>query len=105
MAKNAVLDVGTRKLVTTEEDQEHMNYPEDLVSTGNLSPQDSHDLQEIQETQETREPTAMTKVGHTISTFQQNYVLHMEKVFSIVRQRYGLSSTDQMKNLDANTAT
>ena len=33
-----------------------------------------------------------------------NYVLHMEKVFSIVRQRYGLSPMDQMKNLDVNTA-
>ena len=31
-----------------------------------------------------------------------NYV---EKVFSIVRQRYCLSPTDQMKNLDVNTAT
>ena len=32
-----------------------------------------------------------------------NYVLHMEKVFSIVRQRHGLSPTDQMKDLDVNT--
>ena len=28
----------------------------------------------------------------------------MEKVFSIVRQRYGRSPTDQMKDLDVNTA-
>ena len=28
----------------------------------------------------------------------------MEKVFSIVRQRYGLSPTDQMKDLQVNTA-
>ena len=28
----------------------------------------------------------------------------MEKVFSIVRQRYGLSPVDQMKDLDVNTA-
>ena len=34
-----------------------------------------------------------------------NYVLHMEKVFSIVRQRNGRSPTDQMKDLDVNTAT
>ena len=27
----------------------------------------------------------------------------MEKVFSIVRKRYGLSPTDQMKNFDGNT--
>ena len=29
----------------------------------------------------------------------------MEKVFSIVRQRYGLSPTDQMKDLDVNAVT
>ena len=28
----------------------------------------------------------------------------MEKAFSIVRQRYGLSPMNQMKNLDVNTA-
>ena len=33
-----------------------------------------------------------------------NYVLHMEKVFSIVRQRSGVSPTDRMKNLDMNEA-
>ena len=32
------------------------------------------------------------------------YVLHMEKIFSIVRQRYGVSPRNQMKNLDMNTA-
>ena len=31
-------------------------------------------------------------------------VPHMEKVFSIVRQRYGLSPRDEMKNLDVNAA-
>ena len=29
----------------------------------------------------------------------------MDKVFSIVRQRYGLSPTDQMKDLDVNAVT
>ena len=33
-----------------------------------------------------------------------NYVQHTEKVFSNVRQRFGLSPTHQMKNLDVNTA-
>ena len=33
-----------------------------------------------------------------------NYVLHMEKVFSIVRQRDGYSPTDRIKDLDVNTA-
>ena len=33
-----------------------------------------------------------------------NCVLHMENVFSIVRQRYGRSPRDQMEDLDVNTA-
>ena len=91
--KDAVLDVGTRKLVATqEEDQEHLNFPEDskstrkLVASGNSEAEGSdkswpHNLH--------------------IST---NYVPHMEKVFSILRQRYGLGPMDQMKHLDVNTA-
>ena len=33
-----------------------------------------------------------------------NYVVHVERVCSIVRQRYGHSPTDQMKDFDVNTA-
>ena len=69
--KDAFLDVSTGKPDATEEDQEHLNYPEDSVSTGNLSPQDVQELQEIQEIQETRKPKAMTKIGHTISIIHQ----------------------------------
>ena len=32
--KDALLDGGTGKLVATEKDQEHLNYPEDFVGTG-----------------------------------------------------------------------
>ena len=34
--KDAFLDVSTGKLVATEEDQEHLNFPEDSVSRGKL---------------------------------------------------------------------
>ena len=61
--KDAFLDVITGKLVATEEDQEHLNYPKASVSTGKL----------------------------VAPRYPTTYVLHMEKVFSIVRQRYGLS--------------
>ena len=55
--------------------------------------------------QETQKPKAVTQVGHTISRNQQiTCVLHLEKVFSIVRRRFGLSPTDQMKVFDVNTA-
>ena len=63
------------KPVATEEDQEHLNYPEDSVSTGKLVapriPRILQELQEIQETQQTRKPKAMMKLGHTISIFHQ----------------------------------
>ena len=66
--KDAFLDLCTEKLVATEEDQEHLNCPEDSVSTGKPL---SQNIQDIQETQETQEPKAMTKIGHTISILQQ----------------------------------
>ena len=34
--QDAFLDASSGKLVATEEDQEHLNYPEDSVSTGKL---------------------------------------------------------------------
>ena len=34
--QDVVLDVSTRKLVATEEDQEHLNYPEEFASSGKL---------------------------------------------------------------------
>ena len=34
--KDAVLDVSTRRLVATEEDQEHLNFHEDSMSTRKL---------------------------------------------------------------------
>ena len=46
----------------------------------------------------------MIKIGHTISILQQIVCCTWRRFFSIVRQRYGLSPTDQMKNLDVNTA-
>ena len=68
--KDAVLVVGTRKLVAS-------GYSE-TEGSDKVWPHSLH-----------------------IST---NCVLRMEKVLSIVRQRYGLSPTDQMKDLDVNTA-
>ena len=94
------------KLVATEEHQEHLNDPEDSVSTGKLvvpgyqgyhgtpgPPGDSGDS----ETEGNDEDWP-----HNLH-ISSNYVLH-KKVFSIVRHRYGRSATDQMKDLDVNTA-
>ena len=81
--KDAVLDVGTRKLVATEADQEHLNFPEDSIST--------------------RKPVGSGKSETEGSDEAWPHNLQTSRrVFSIVRQRYGLSPTDQMKNLDVN---
>ena len=88
---DAVLEAGTRKLVATEEDQEHLNFPEDSTSTRKLVASGNS------------ETDGGDKAWPHNLHKSTNYVLHMEKVFSIVRQRYGLSPTDQMKDLDVNT--
>ena len=96
--KDAFADANTGTPVVTEEDQEHLNYLEDSVSTGKLvapgypgnsgnSGTDGND-----------------KDWPHILNVSTNYVLHMENVFSMLRQRYGRSPTDRMKDLDVNTA-
>ena len=94
------MDVSTRKPVATEEDQEHLNCPEDSVRKGKPvaprypgNPGNSGDSG-------TESNDEDCPHNLHIST---NYVLHIEKVFSIVRQRYGRSPTDQMKDFDVNT--
>ena len=94
--EDAFLDVRTGKPVATEQDQE-----QDSVSTGKLvapgypgtpgNPGDSGT-----EGNDEDWPRNLQK--------STNHVLHMAEVFSIVRQRYGLSPTNQMKDLDVNTA-
>ena len=82
MAKDAMLDESTRRLVAVEQKQELLNYRENLKSI--------------------RKPltsTVLANFGHTISK------PHLEKVFSNVKQRHGLSPGDKMENLDVNEAT
>ena len=91
--KDAVQDAGTRKLVATEEDQEHLLlFFEDSVSTRKLVASGNSEVE------------GSDKIWPHNLHVSTNYVLHMEKVFSIVRRRYGLSPIDQMKNLDVKTA-
>ena len=96
--KDAFLDVSTGNPVATEEDQEHLNYPEDSVGTGKLVapgfPGNSGNSG-IEGNDE--------EWPHNLH-ISTNHVLHMDKVFSIVRRRYGLSPTDRMKDPDVNTA-
>ena len=73
--KDAVLDVSTRKPVATEEDQEPLNYHE--ASVGTRKPVASGNS-------ETEGSDEAWPHNLHIST---NYVLHMEMVFSIVRDK------------------
>ena len=90
--KDAVLDESTRRLFATEEDQEDVNYPEDSVSTRKLVASGNSETE------------GSDKVWPHSLHISTHYVLHMERVFSIVGHRYGLSPTDQMKDLDVNAA-
>ena len=91
--------MSTGKLVGTEKDQEHLNYPEDSVSTGNLVAPGYPGNPGNSGNSRTEDNDKYWPHSLRVST---NYVLHMEKVFSIVRQKYGLRPTDQMKNLNVN---
>ena len=76
-------------------------YPEDSVSTRKLVPLGNPGNSGNSRNSETEGNDKVWPHNLHIST---NYVLHMDKVLSIVRQRYDLSPTDRMKNLDVNTA-
>ena len=77
---------------SSQEDQEHLNFPKDSISTRTLVASGNS---------ETEGSDNIWPHNLHIST---NYVPHMEKVFSIVRQRCGLGPENQMKHFDLNTA-
>ena len=92
----------TGKLVATEEDQEHLNFHEkNRYVQENLSIQD---IQELKETQETRKAEGNDEDWPQYLHISPNYVMNMEKVFSIARQRNGRNPSGQVKDLDVNTA-
>ena len=97
------LDVSTRRTCREEEDQEHLNCPEDSASTGKPvapgypgNPGNSGNS----------EPKAMTKIWpHQSPYFNKSCADHLENVFSIVRQRFTVSARRmKWRNLDVNTA-
>ena len=90
--KDAVLDVGTRKPAVREEDHEHLNFPEDTISTRKLVASGNSETE------------GKDKIWPHNLQKSTDCVPHMEKVFSIVRHRCGLSPRDEMKNLDVTAA-
>ena len=102
--KDALLDVCTGKLVATDKDQESLNFPE-TVCTGKLvapgyggypgnlgTPGNSEDSES--------EGRIWPHHFHVSS----DCAPHMEKVFSIVRQTCGRNPTDNLNDIDVNTA-
>ena len=82
----------TGKFVATEGGQEHLNFSEDSTSTRRLVASGNSEIEGKDEIWQDHLQTS--KDGSP----------HLEKVFSIVRQRYGLSPRDEMKGLDVNAA-
>ena len=82
----------TRRLLATEEDQEHLNFPHDSISTRQFVASGNSETEDEDK-----------NWPHNLHVSKDG-VPHMEKVFSIVRQRYGLSPRDKMENLDVNAA-
>ena len=82
--KDALLDVSTGRHVATKEDQEHLNYPEDSESTRKLVAPENPGNSRNSGTEGNDKDWP-----HNLH-ISTNCVLHIEKVFSIVRQRYGV---------------
>ena len=81
--------------VATDKDQESLNYPE-LICTGYPGNPGTAGNSEDSETEGRLWP-------HHFHV-SPDCVPHMEKVLTIVRQTYGRSPTDDLKDLDVNTA-
>ena len=86
--KDAFLDVSSGKPVATEEDQEHLNFPEDSESTGKLiAPGDPGTPGNTGDSETEGNDEDWPHNLHISS----NYVLHMEIVFSIVTKIWSQS--------------
>ena len=90
--KDADMDEITRRLVAAEKCQELLNFHEHLKSTRKLVASRNADIDGVG-----------TIWPHNLRV-STAYVPHLEKVFSNVRQRYGLKLGDKMENLDVNAA-
>ena len=90
--KHAVLVLSARRHVATEGVQEHLNFPEDSRSTRRPVASGNSDTK------------GKDKIWPHHLHASTDCVQHMEKVFSIMRQRYGLSPRGRMENLDVKAA-
>ena len=90
--KDAEMDKSTRRLVAAEKDQELLNFHENLNSMRKLEACGNSDI------------NGVGKIWPQNLSVSTACVPHLEKVFSNVRQRYGLKLGDKMESLDVNAA-
>ena len=98
---DALLDGSTGKPDAREEDQEHLNYPEESVSTGKLVAAGYPEYPGNPGDSGTSE-TGRKNWPHHFHV-SPDFVPHIDKVFSVVKPRSVLSPTDELNNLDVNT--
>ena len=102
--KDAVLDVGMRKLVATEEDQEHLKYSEDSVGTGKLVALGYQGYPGIPGDSGDSEAEGNDKDWPHQLHISPNDVQHMETVFSLDCEAKIWSQPDGSSGPDVNSA-
>ena len=106
--RDAQLFLCTGKLVATNTDQNSLNRREESLSTGKLVAMMMNEHQgcsgksKVPEDSGGSEPKSRI-LPHNLHV-SPDYVPHMGKVFSIVRKIYDRKPTDNLKDLDVNTA-
>ena len=100
------LFISTGKPVATDKDQKSLNRQENLTSAqGHLWQLNTKDVQEISEVPEDSEGSELeSRIWPHHFRKSPNNVDHMEKVFLIIRKTYVRKPTDDLTDLDVNTA-
>ena len=107
--RDAQLFISTGRSVATDKDQKSLNRQEKSIrSTGQLVATGDQGYPENPETPKTPEDSEDSGLGGRIwphhFRVSPDDADHMEKVFSIIRKTYDRKPTDDLNDLDANTA-
>ena len=101
--RDAQMFISTGKPVATDNDQKSLNHQE-IISTGEPVAAETKDVQKIPKLQKIqRIQNPKVEFGHIISEYH-HIMLITEKVFSIVRKIYDRKPTDDLNDLNVETA-
>ena len=95
------IPIPTQRLVP-KDGKGTLNFSSALVNLWQLKTKDVQKILKLQKIQNTQNPKV--EFGHKNFHISPDCVPHMEKVFSIVRRTYDRKPTDNLKDLDVNTA-